>query len=49
MKKINCPKCGKELINLTPTYKNNSYYWCDDCYLEIRIKPTPKLDEMEDK
>ena len=38
MKKINCPKCGKELIRLEP-YDGNVYeFWCDDCNIDIIIE-----------
>ena len=37
-KKILCPCCGKELIDLSPT--NNPWYtWCEDCNLQIEFYP----------
>lgn len=39
MKKINCPKCGKELIRLEPyEYVDVSEFWCDDCNIDITIE-----------
>lgn len=35
MKKINCPKCGKELINLLSPNDPESEFWCDDCNTDI--------------
>ena len=37
MKKYNCPKCGKELVNLTENDNINTF-WCDDCNTEIIIE-----------
>ena len=38
MKKINCPKCGKELIRLEPYGENVYEFWCDDCNIDITIE-----------
>ena len=38
MKKIRCPYCGKELINLSVNGGNE--FWCDDCYVEYTIEET---------
>lgn len=29
--KVYCPKCNKELVDLTPNLGRNHSYWCDDC------------------
>ena len=39
MKKITCPHCGKELINLKPDIITTPAYWCDDCNLGIEFYP----------
>ena len=44
MKKINCPKCRKELIRLEPYEENVYEFWCDDCNIDITIE-----DNEEDK
>lgn len=36
MKKINCPCCGKELINLAAEGEYPRF-WCDDCKLDIGL------------
>ena len=41
--KINCPFCGKELIQLNLDtrgrfYKNYYEFWCDECDIEITIE-----------
>lgn len=36
-KKILCPSCGKELIELEPYEDNRFNAWCDDCNLSITI------------
>ena len=36
MKKITCPICGKELINLSCN-NDVSEFWCDDCGWESII------------
>ena len=38
MKKINCPKCGKELIRLEPFEEGTYEFWCDSCNLDITIE-----------
>lgn len=38
MKKINCPKCGKELIRLEPYEEGVYEFWCDDCNIDITIE-----------
>ena len=38
MKKMNCPKCGKELIRLEPCEEGVYEFWCDDCGLDITIR-----------
>lgn len=38
MKKISCPKCGKELIRLEPFDEGTCEFWCDDCNIDITIK-----------
>lgn len=43
MKKCNCPKCGKELIDLTPMHNWVSYFWCDECDIDIRITSTSSM------
>ena len=36
--KIDCPKCGQELIPLEPYDENGVYiYWCNVCNVDIRI------------
>lgn len=37
MNKINCPKCGKELIRLEPYEEGVYEFWCDDCNLDITV------------
>lgn len=36
IKKIKCPYCGKELINLN-IYGDNDF-WCDDCNIDFIIE-----------
>ncbi len=38
MKKINCPKCEKELIRLEPYEEGVYEFWCDDCNIDITIE-----------
>ncbi len=38
MKKMNCPKCGKELIRLEPYEEGVCEFWCDDCNIDITIE-----------
>ena len=38
MKKINCLKCGKELIRLEPYDEGVYEFWCDDCNIDITIE-----------
>lgn len=38
MKKIYCPKCGKELIRLEPYEEGVYEFWCDDCNIDITIE-----------
>lgn len=47
MKKINCPKCGKELINLAFDDDVESRFWCDDCLIDIII--TEENEEEDEK
>lgn len=53
MIKINCPFCGKELIQLNldtrgPTYVNYYEFWCDECYIDISIgTDNEKLEEVD--
>lgn len=35
--KVYCPKCNKELVDLTPNLGRNHSYWCDDCDIDITI------------
>ena len=37
MKRMICPKCGKELIRLEPYEEGIYEFWCDDCNLDITI------------
>ena len=37
MKKIYCPKCGKELIRLEPYEEGVYEFWCDDCNIDIVV------------
>lgn len=37
MKKMNCPKCGKELIRLEPYQPGLYLFLCDDCDLELTV------------
>ena len=38
MKKINCPKCDKELIRLEPYEEGVYEFWCDICNIDITIE-----------
>ena len=45
IKYINCPICGKQLINLEWHLEEGKFnYWCDDCHIEITVKE----DEEDD-
>ena len=38
---INCPICGKQLMNFADTLDSNCglhYYWCDQCQISIKIE-----------
>ena len=37
IKKIVCPSCGKELIELDITAKERNVFWCDDCNINFEI------------
>ena len=37
MKKIICPSCGKELINLNITARERNVFWCNECNLNFEI------------
>lgn len=37
MKKLNCPKCDKELIRLEPFEPGLSEFWCDACDIDILV------------
>lgn len=37
MRKMNCPRCDKELIRLEPYLPGFYTFYCDDCKLEIEI------------
>ena len=37
MKKMRCPKCGKELIRLEPFQSDTYEFWCDGCNIELYI------------
>ena len=41
IKKLRCPKCGKELINLSVEEESN--FWCDECKLDITLNRSEKL------
>lgn len=47
--KAYCPKCNKELIDLTPHLTGNHSYWCDDCDLVIEITEQDKIITREVK
>ena len=40
--KVYCPKCNKELVDLTPHLTRNHSYWCDECDLDIEITEDKK-------
>ena len=38
---INCPICGKQLINLSDEIDRRcgyNWFWCDMCHIDIRIE-----------
>ena len=35
---VNCPICGKQLIDLTVEDDKYHEYWCDECKIDIRIE-----------
>ena len=43
MKKIFCPHCGKELINLN-IYGGNDF-WCDDCDIDYVVEDSEIIEE----
>lgn len=45
MKKINCPICWKELVNLNITSEKISEFWCDDCNIDITVEENGKEEE----
>ena len=46
MKKINCPKCGKELIRLQPYMTGVYKFWCDDCNIDISIHDREEMKNV---
>ena len=38
---INCPICGKQLLNLNEPMGEDKihWYWCDQCEIDITIDP----------
>jgi hypothetical protein len=48
MKKILCPKCGKELIRLAPFVGNSYNFWCDVCNLDINIVKNDEVIEVKE-
>ncbi len=43
MRKINCPKCGKELIRLEWFEEGVYEFWCDDCNIDITIEDNSEI------
>lgn len=48
MKKIKCPICGKELIQLNVLIFETGYeycyeFWCDDCKINIIIETDKEI------
>lgn len=37
IKKITCPSCGKELINLGVAANQRNTFWCDECKIDFEI------------
>ena len=36
---LNCPICGKQLLELNWNLEENSHnYYCDQCHIEISVK-----------
>ena len=44
MKKLICPCCGRELIDLLPETEDEkkASFWCDNCSIDIDIWPDPE-------
>jgi hypothetical protein len=37
---VNCPVCGKPLLNLNINVREGGeawWYWCDDCHIDITV------------
>ena len=47
MKKHTCPRCEKELINLSEYDKNVDTFWCDDCNIEIIVEKQKHMTDVE--
>ena len=45
MKKISCPKCGKELVKLSSEDEFEQVFWCDDCNIDITIEENNQEDK----
>lgn len=48
LKKIKCPICGKELIQLNDLifgtcYKNYYEFWCDECKIDITVRSDKEI------
>ena len=46
---INCPVCGKQLIDLAPFSEGVREYWCDDCHINIDIEEEEENEESEEE